>query len=404
MRCPNCNAWATPDINSCGECGTELKKEPPSPAAGGSVLDKYKQQIHSEREGRKSPFGRSGGAFDRTDEFPVLGGSVPSVPAIERAMAEEISLDADSIEVLNLLLLHAGFSPFKRVAVRSSSRDGLSGTRLRVSASPAVIKPLTVSLADLAENHELDPPLASPDQDEFFRLDEAVRGQLDLAVMYEDTALTETSLSVTVQTANEWIGIEGVEASLACLVTPNAPSVIEMVAKLSGDFAAYQAGDVRRVVREVEEVYEGIRRLGLSYIGVPPSFEGTGQKVLFPDEVISSKRGCCIDIAVLTASLLERIGYNPLVVVITGHAYSGVWTSDIRSKTPVIRDVDVIRQAIDDGDLVVWNSTTYFDRGGDDGIANAVEIGVQMLDEFEYAIDIAACRAHDFKPLPRRRA
>ena len=201
-----------------------------------------------------------------------------------------------------------------------------------------------------------------------------------------------------------WPAVQQVEASLACIVTPNAPAVVEMASQLSGDFAAYQSGDPRRVVREVEEVYEGIRRLCLSYIGVPPSFEGTGQKVLFPDEVIAAKRGCCIDIAVLTASLLERIGYNPLIVVVAGHAYSGVWTSDIRSKTPVIRDVDVIRQAVDDGDLVVWNSTTYFDRDGDDGIGSAVEIGIQMLDEFEYAIDIAACRAHEFKPLPRRRA
>jgi len=158
------------------------------------------------------------------------------------------------------------------------------------------------------------------------------------------------------------------------------------------------------MVREVSEVYESIRRLGLSYIGIPPSFEKTGQKVLFPDEVIASKRGCCIDIAVLTASLLERVGYNPLIIVITGHAYSGVWTSDIRAKTPVIRDPAVIRQAVEDGDLLVWNSTTYFDREGDDSIGAAVDLGVQMLDQLHYAIDIAACREHNFKPLPRRNA
>ena len=403
MRCPNCNAWVTPDIVSCGQCGQVLRAKGSVAEDGSSVLDKYKKQIDSDREKWKSPF-ESNNDMSPAGAHSELGGSVSSIPAIERAMAEEITLDADTLGVLNLLLLHAGFSPFRRVAIHSSSKDGLAGTRLRVGALPAVIKPLMVSLADLPAGNELEPPLASPDQAEFFGLEEAVRGQLDLAVMYEDTALAEASFPVTIQTANEWIGLQGVEASLTCIVTPNAPAVVEMVNQLSGDFAAYQAGDSRRVVREVEGVYEGIRRLDLSYIGVPPSFEGTGQKVLFPDEVISSKRGCCIDIAVLTASLLERIGYNPLIVIVTGHAYSGVWTADIRSKTPVIRDIDVVRQAVDDGDLVVWNSTTYFDRGGDDGIGSAVEMGVQMLDEFEYAIDVAACRAHEFKPLPRRRA
>lgn len=403
MRCPNCNAWATPDMISCGQCGKPLRTAQPASDAGDSLYEKYRKTIDSSRESRRSPFDSGGGRHPGSG-FSAAASSPPSLPAIERAMAEEITLEADTYGVLNLLLLHAGFSPFERVAVRSHSRDGLSGTRLRVVASPAVIKPLSISLADLRGEDTLEPPLPSPDQAEFFGLDEAVRGQIDLSVMYEGTALAETSLAVTVQTANEWIGLQGVEASLACIVTPNAPAVVEMASQLSGDFAAYQSGDPRRVVREVEEVYEGIRRLSLSYIGVPPSFEGTGQKVLFPDEVIAAKRGCCIDIAVLTASLLERIGYNPLIVVVAGHAYSGVWTSDIRSKTPVIRDVDVIRQAVDDGDLVVWNSTTYFDRDGDDGIGSAVEIGIQMLDEFEYAIDIAACRAHEFKPLPRRRA
>ena len=83
-------------------------------------------------------------------------------------------------------------------------------------------------------------------------------------------------------------------------------------------------------------VYEGIRAMGLSYIGVPPSFEGTGQKVLFPDEVLASCRGCCIDIATLTAAMLERAGLNPLIVLVQGHAYSGAWTSDIRARQPVL--------------------------------------------------------------------
>ncbi len=401
MRCPKCNAWMTPDMRSCPECRAEVTIGMTQPVSGESVLEKFRRQIDTDRARRDGADAQGlsiGGVRRNPPSPPVV------VDGLERAMAEESALDAEALGVLNLLLLHAGFSPLKSVEVRTTSADGLAGTRLRIEASPPVIQPLTVPLTELGEGGALRSPAVAPDETEFFRLDESVRGQLELALLYEDTVVLERTLPVTVQTPNEWIGLEGVEAALAGAVTPNAPAVVDAASALAGDFVAYQSRDPETLIREVSEVYESIRRLGLSYIGVPPSFEKTGQKVLFPDEVIASKRGCCIDIAVLTASLLERVGYNPLIVVITGHAYSGVWTSDIRAKAPVLRDATVVRRAVEDGDLLVWNSTTYFDREGDDSIGAAIDLGVEMLDQFQYAIDLAACRDHGFKPLPRRNA
>ena len=180
--------------------------------------------------------------------------------------------------------------------------------------------------------------------------------------------------------------------------------MVEVLSGLPGDFVAYQAASRERVRGEAEAVYEGIRRLGLSYTGVPPSFEGTGQKVLFPDELLSRRRGCCIDIATLTAALLEAIGLHPTVVVVNGHAFSGVYADAMHARSPVLRDAAPVLELVEEGSLLVWNSTTYFDRQGDDGFAAAIEIGRRYLDDFVYLIDIAACRKQGFKPVTRRSA
>jgi len=328
------------------------------------------------------------------------------MPTLERAVAEEVELDAHALGVLNPLLLHAGFSPLTKVGVRTSSPDGLAGMRLRIGSAPPVLESMTVSLADLGKGGELEPPSVAPNLAQFSVLDEAVRGQLELEVLYENTVVAAESLPVTVQTVNEWIALEGVEAALACVATPNATAVEELAASMGRNLLGYQSEDQDQILAELEAIYDAIGALGLSYIGVPPSFEKTGQKILFPDEVAEQRQGCCIDIAVLTASLLERAGYNPVIVVMPGHAYCGVWTEAIEAKSPVIRDGEAIREAAgmaggSAGFLLVWNSTTYFDSEGDTSFSAARRTGMAFLEQVEYIIDVAACRSHGFKPIPR---
>lgn len=406
MRCPRCSSLVTPDLVTCPACGAKLGEQAAGTAQGGSLLDRYRTQIeHDQASWRSQTFGSAAASGTPGPDLGKPGGDLRlDIPSLERTAASEVTLEVDALEFVNFLLLHAGFSPFRVLKVGSSSADGLAGARLCVGLSPELAQKVSVPLADLGKGGELEPPVLSPDYERFLALDEAVRGQLDVEVLYEDTPLASRTLPVTVQTPNEWINMPGVEAALAGVVTPNAPAVSDLVGDLHGDFVAYQDGNRERIVREIAEVYEGIRRLGLQYVGVPPSFEGTGQKVLYPDEVIGGKRGCCIDIATLTAAILERVGYNPLLVMVSGHAYSGVWTGEIRAKRPIIREADVVKQAVAEGDLLVWNSTTYFDRQGDDSIGAAIEIGTRMLEELQYVLDIAACRQHGFKPVPRRSA
>lgn len=347
---------------------------------------------------------RRGVGYAPPEEPRRPGPPGPTYPQLARATASEVAVDGEPLGILNLLLLHAGISPLRRLEVTTSSPDGLAGCRLRVSASPPVAAPAVVDLPRGSRGGQVEPPALTPAYEAFYALDEAKRGQLELALLYENQVLAERTFPVTVQNPNEWINRPGAEAALAGIVTPSAPAVVEVLSALPGDFVAYQPGSRQRVREEAEAVYEGIRGLGLSYNGVPPSFEGTGQKVLFPDELLSRRRGCCIDIAALTAALLEAIGLNPAIVVVNGHAFSGVYTEQMNARTPVLRDAKTVLELVEEGSLLVWNSTTYFDRQGDDGFVAAIESGKQYLDEFVYLIDIAACRKHGFKPVTRRTA
>ena len=122
MRCPKCNAWATPDMAACKECGAELKVGPTVSAGSDSMLDRYRSQIDADRQNRVNPIYTPGAVGPQ--EIPEFDlGDAPSLPAIERAMAEDVTVDAQPLGVLNLLLLHAGERPVLKLSIYTRNHE-----------------------------------------------------------------------------------------------------------------------------------------------------------------------------------------------------------------------------------------------------------------------------------------
>ena len=82
------------------------------------------------------------------------------------------------------------------------------------------------------------------------------------------------------------------------------------------------------VRRQVKAIYDALKNeYKISYVSAPISF-GTDtpdatQRVRLPRDSIESRSANCIDCSVLFASALEHIGFNPVIVLIPGHAFIG---------------------------------------------------------------------------------
>ncbi len=123
---------------------------------------------------------------------------------------------------------------------------------------------------------------------------------------------------------------------LAAFVTPNAPSVLELLRQAashipSGMVASYQVG-VQGVQAQVEALYNTLRDAGLTYVnsvlysGAVPGV--LGQRIRLPRESLAQRSANCIDGVVLFASLLESASLNPAVVLVPGHALLGWETGE----------------------------------------------------------------------------
>ncbi len=120
--------------------------------------------------------------------------------------------------------------------------------------------------------------------------------------------------------------------TLAAYVNEDSPGVKQVLdealrKKYVDSFVGYQ-GDEGSVYRQVLAVWRVLQERGIRYTNLDATaYGGTRdvplQTVQLPDESLRITQGSCADGSVLLASVLRKIGLNPLLVVIPGHLFMG---------------------------------------------------------------------------------
>jgi hypothetical protein len=123
---------------------------------------------------------------------------------------------------------------------------------------------------------------------------------------------------------------------LARWVTPHDESVLQLVSqsrqfirggKLRG-YNKVHGIDVATQVREqAEAVFRALQHSRLNYVTSIYTFgnyPGETQRIRLPRETLSLNNANCIDVSVVFAAAMENLGMQPVIVIVPGHAYTGV--------------------------------------------------------------------------------
>jgi len=125
---------------------------------------------------------------------------------------------------------------------------------------------------------------------------------------------------------------------IARWVTPHDPAVIRLVSSARkyvarGRLAGYNlAGNsperlATQVRSEARAVFEAMRNIGISYVDsifTFGNFTADAQRVRLPRETLMLSSANCIDVSVAFASAMENLGMDPVIVIVPGHAFTGV--------------------------------------------------------------------------------
>jgi hypothetical protein len=184
---------------------------------------------------------------------------------------------------------------------------------------------------------------------------------------------------------------------IARWVTPHDPAVIQRVASARkyvprGRLAGHDlprgnsTADVAAQVRsEAQAVFEAMRHLGISYVDSMytfGNFTSQAERVRLPRETLGSSSANCIDVSVAFVSAMENLGIDPVIVIVPGHAFTGVRLAPESRRTLYL-------------DLTVLPDGT-FERA----ISRADYWLKKTPPAHVIAIDVAAARALGIYPIP----
>ncbi|MGZ4877006.1 MAG: hypothetical protein ACXVIO_02420, partial [Candidatus Angelobacter sp.] len=123
---------------------------------------------------------------------------------------------------------------------------------------------------------------------------------------------------------------------LARWVTPHDDKILQLVARAErlvtgGRMRGYSlvAGvDLAEQVRaQAAAIFRAMRRSGISYVSSIYTFGNypdETERIRLPRETLELSNANCIDVSVAYASALENLGMKPVIVIVPGHAFTGV--------------------------------------------------------------------------------
>jgi hypothetical protein len=182
---------------------------------------------------------------------------------------------------------------------------------------------------------------------------------------------------------------------IARWVTPHDPAVMKLVSLARnyvrrGRLAGYElpGSSAPAVAVQVEDeargVFAAMEHLGLSYVdsvSTYGNFASKAERVRLPSETLTLNGANCIDMSIAFAAAMENLGMEPVIVLVPGHAFTGVRLAPGSSRILYL-------------DLTVMPDGTF------DAAMRRAQLRLAETPKDQVTlIDIATARAHQIYPM-----
>ena len=287
------------------------------------------------------------------NNLPQPGVIDPLLRAVANAGKFEITVDAQR----NFYTAASHRPLIKKIAIQnigwesSDSDEVVVLVKVEAVGTHSLLHPWAKAYPTILKGDTLTVDVLSirPNLIELAQLEESMQGDIVVQVRINDQVISETRQTVEFLAYNQWMHDVLDFECLSAFVFPNHPVIAEIMDGVrsrllkdtkDGATSGYQpygrGSDYgrQRVAEILKAIFEELQSLGLEYSDPPQSFEGYGQKVRTPDVVMRDKSATCLDSAVLSASCIAAAGLSPLIFIVKGHAFPGVWWTPANSLDP----------------------------------------------------------------------
>jgi len=338
---------------------------------------------------------------------------------------KKIQIKIEAKDIMNYALHQNGTSLVTAIRIQNLTGTDMENLLLRVKGEEMVI-PYEEPIPLIRAGEELfirnpkifihGSALAGMTERIQFGLDAALYGEENAGEGEKtDTFVASARKDITVLAYDEWPGAGYYPELLAAFVMSNHPIIAELIKSASQwlekwtgnpSLDGYQSNDPDRVKKMAAALFAAIQEKNIVYAVPPASFESLGQRVRLADTVMEQRLGTCLDLTLLYAACLEAMGLNPLLIMMQGHIFAGLWLMDQAFLDSVEDDPSQLEKRMSKGihEILVLE-TTMMCAGANYHFDEAVEHAKTQLGkykEFIFALDVARARKSGIRPLPMR--
>ena len=329
----------------------------------------------------------------------------------------KIQLTCKIDKVLNYAMIYNGFPIIHDICIKNTSDIDLQNLTLNIATDNGMIKPFIqgIELIKSEEEIHFNELEVQIDAQYLSALTEKDICQLTISVKQSDETLVSDTMKLTALAFDEWPGVLVNPELLASFVMPNHPVVNSMIQLASQyldkwtkdpSLAGYQYGDPNRVKNMAAAAYAAIQQKNITYAEPPSSFENSGQRIRLADAVLDQNLGTCMDMTLLYVACLEQMGLNPVMILMNGHIFAGVWLIDDSFSDIITSDPSQIEKRMSKGihEMIVVECTAMCAGNHlnfDEAVVRA-ENNVADYGNFAFAIDVKRARSMGIHPLPIR--
>ncbi|WP_222184067.1 DUF3320 domain-containing protein [Geminicoccus harenae] len=325
-----------------------------------------------------------------------------------------VELSYSIVDHISLAFHQNAIPVVQEIAVRNTGDTELTDVTVTLTTEPAFLTPTSWQIQAIpgGTTHHLRTPDLKLDVATLLKLVEGIRAEATVVVRQGDVELVRSSKDVRLLPSSHWGGTGAAPELLAAFVRPNDPVVDVILHDAASRLAragrnsaldGYGSGKKSHVWEVAEAIWNALASRSIRYVYPPTSFERIGQKVRHPSDIVERGVGTCLDLTLSYAACLAQASLNPLLVLIEGHAFVGLWLKGERFPTSVVDDAQLLRKHRD-LDEMIFVETTLLTHEPPGRFTAAIQATAAHLAEhtskpFELAIDVREAWARQIRPL-----
>lgn len=331
--------------------------------------------------------------------------------------AHGLKLTCNMDDVLTYAIVHNGAHIVRDICIKNESETDRDRLLLQITSGNGLTADFKLGIEKIKPGEELHFKNLDVliNAEYLASLTERSACQLTAGIYSDEKLLISETSSITVLAFDQWPGLQYTPELLAAFAMPNHPVVVSLLQlaakyleKWTGDpsLAGYQFEDPNRVKNMAAAAYAAIQQKNITYAEPPSSFEAFGQRIRLADAVLEQHLGTCMDMTLLYVACLEAMGLNPIMVMMKGHIFAGVWLIEESFSDMIMDDPSQLEKRMSKGihEVAVVECTAMCagkSKGFDDAVTLA-ERNVSNYGSFAFVIDVKRARSMGIRPLPVR--